>query len=1169
MTMSKWIFSLAVWLVIASVSFAGVTSFDDNWKFAQDDFPEAQNTEFDDAAWQTVHVPHDWIIALTPDKSHPGAQGSFPGGTAWYRKHFTMNPADNDKKVFVEFDGIMRRSTVYINGTELGTCSYGYTPLQFDLTPYINWNGNNVLAVRVNTGGGTRWYSGGGIYRHVYFKVLNKVHVDLWGTYITTPNVTASSADVNVKTKVKNENTAAQNCALKTTVLDVDGAVLTSIESARSIAPGATYEFSQDMTVGSPKLWSPSTPSMYKAISEVSVDGKVVDTYETPFGIRTIDWDSEQGLLLNGRSIKIKGTNLHHDMGILGAAFNARSWERRLAVLKSLGYNGIRTGHHSMAREFLDLCDRMGFLVLNETHDKWERDIYPNWEADWQRDLGNVVLRDRNHPCVYLWSVGNESRFNQIDEFSKFYTPMANWIHQHDYRKVTVGLGPTQVNPASVLDIVSQNYLPEWFPIYRAAYPDVIINQTETNMYWRDAAMKNANAWIDVMSYPYVVGSYQWTGIEYLGESGWPSKGWRAAGVDISGFPKPVAYLSKSMWTTDPMVHVIVEDSRVVGEGGGGQWSWPHMADHWTHPTLAEDPATTVKVYSNCESVELFINGVSQGIKYRMAFDDYIMVWNVDYAPGTIKAVGRIGGTAVCQQAVKTAGPANKIVLTPDRSIIRAEGKDRMHVEVNVTDASGTLIPDAAHDLTFSVTGPATIIATGNSDLRSDFRLPKAYRGKCLVVLQSTGAAGAISLTASAEGLTSASMNITAVSATAETPYLFGLDQASAESKITRGELSIGKVTEAYDEEVVQGQVLNQNPAHGTIVGTRTPVDFVISKGPAPRTENYYWIYQAEDATLSGCSTSSDGRWWYGTGFVDFKGGEGYIEWTVNAPDEGIYHLSFRYAGDDTSDRPMQLSINGTTAVNSMSLPPTTRVLRPPGGGAYPSGYKIKDRNELWLTVQTVQTLKAGSNTIRLSTTGKGGANIDQLVVVRESPTTIPVTKQQTGTFTDPRDGKTYKTVKIGKQVWMAENLAFKPKSGNYWAYDNNSSNVAKYGYLYDWQTARDVCPKGWRLPSDAEWTELTDFVGTNPGTKLKAKSGWTSTGNGTDDYGFSASPGGGRYYLDGSFLNLGNYGDWWSSTENDDSNAWSRSMSSNSGNVYRDNFGKWYGFSVRCVRDH
>jgi beta-galactosidase len=1000
--MSKWTFLLAGMLVIALVScarFSGfndsahVSGFDDNWKFAQGDFPEARNTGFDDASWQTVNVPHDWIITLTPDKTHPGSQGSFPGGTAWYRKHFTMKRADKDKKVFVEFDGIMRRSTVYINGTRLDSCSYGYTPLQFDLTPYINQSGNNVLAVRVNTGGGTRWYSGGGIYRHVYFKVLNKVHVDLWGTYITTPNVTESSAGVNVSTKVKNENAAEQSCALRTTIIDAEGAVVTSSESAGSIAAGATYEFSQDLTVGSPKLWSTFTPYMYKTISEVSVDGKVVDTYETPFGIRTIDWDSEQGLLLNGRSVKIKGTNLHHDMGILGAAFNARSWERRLAVLKSLGYNGIRTGHHSMAREFLDLCDQMGFLVLNETHDKWERDIYPNWEADWQRDLGNVVLRDRNHPCVYLWSVGNESRFGRIPEFSKFYMPMANWIHQHDYRKVTVGLGPTQVNPAPVLDVVSQNYLPEWFPIYRANYPDVIINQTETNTYWRDAAMKNANPWIDVMSYPYVVGSYQWTGIEYLGESGWPSKGWIAAGTDISGFPKPVAYLSKSMWTTDPMVHVIVEDSRVVGEGGGGQWYWPNMADHWTHPTLDEDPATTVKVYSNCESAELFINGISQGIRYRMAFDDYIMGWKVNYAPGTIRAVGRIGGTEMCRYEVKTAGPANKIVLTPDRSIIRADGKDRVHVEVNVTDAVGTLIPDAANDITFSVTGPAAIITSGNSDLRSDFRLPKAYRGKCLVVLQSTGAAGDISLTASAEGLTGGNMNIAAVSRTAGVPYLFGLDRAAAEAKITGRSLSIGKVTEAYNEEVVQGQVVNQNPAYGTIAGTGTPVDFVVSKGPVPMTENYYWIYQAEDAALSGCFTSSDGRWCYGTGFADFNSGEGSIEWTVNVPDDGIYHLSFRYAGDDTSERPMRLSINGTSAVNSMSLPPTTRTLRPPGGGAYPGGYKIKDRNELWLTVQTVQTLKTGSNTIRLSTTGKGGANIDQLVVVRESPTTGAVPK--------------------------------------------------------------------------------------------------------------------------------------------------------------------------------
>jgi hypothetical protein len=718
-----------------------------------------------------------------------------------------------------------------------------------------------------------------------------------------------------------------------------------------------------------------------------------VDTYETPFGIRTIDWDSGQGLLLNGRSIKIKGANLHHDMGILGAAFNTRSWERRLAVLKSLGYNGIRTSHNSQAREFLDLCDRMGFLVFNEMLDKWVGDIYPNWAADWQRDISNVVLRDRNHPCVYLWSVGNETHRDDLAGYREFYTPMADWIHQHDYRKVTAGLGPTQVRAAPLQDIVSQNYAVAWFPIYRAADPNIILNPTETFTYYRDATMKNVNPWIDVISYPYVVSSYYWTGIEYLGESGWPSKGWNGAGVDISGFPKPVAYLSKAMWTTDPMVHVIVEDSRVATARAGGMWGWPNMGDHWTHPTMSEDPATTVKVYSNCESAELFINGVSQGIRYRMAFDDYIMVWKVNYAPGTIRAVGRIGGSAVCQFEVKTAGPANKIVLTPDRTIIRADGKDRMHVEVNVTDASGTLVPDAAHDLTFSVTGPAAVIATGNCDLRNDFRLPKVYQGKCLVVLQSTGAAGAISLTASAAGLAGGSMNVSAVSATAEAPYLFGADQAAAKAKITGRGLSIGSVTEAYDAEVVQGQVVNQNPAYGNVVGTGTPVDFVVSKGPAPRTENYYWIYEAEDASLSNCSKSSDGRWYGGTGFADFNGAEGTIEWTVNAPVDGNYHLSFRYAGDDTSDRPMRLSINGTTAVNSMSLSPSMRKLSPPGPGSYPSGYKIKDRNELWLTEQTVQTLKAGSNTIRLSTTGKGGANIDQLVVVRESPTTVPVTE--------------------------------------------------------------------------------------------------------------------------------------------------------------------------------
>jgi beta-galactosidase len=742
--------------------------FDIGWRFLKGDVQDAEKPAFNDAEWRTMDLPHDWSIeGPFIEKGGGGESGGFlPLGIGWYRKQFELPAKCKGKKIFVQFDGIYKDSDVWVNGQHLGKRYNGYVSFEYDLTPHLNWDGANVLAVRVdNVKANCRWYSGSGIYRHVWLTITDPLHVSHWGTCLTTPNVSAEEATVRIKTLVKNEYAEAQPCTLKTTVLDPAGKVVATAEATQTIPTGGAHEFSQDLTVPRPALWSVESPHLYTALTTVMAGRRTVDTYDTPFGIRGVVWDPDRGLLINGQSVKLKGVCIHHDLGALGAAFHEKAMERRLKILKRIGCNAIRTAHNPPAPQLLDLCDRMGFLVIDEAFDKWGSSKSPAMK-DWQMDLGSMLRRDRNHPSVLLWSVGNEVGEQQSEDGLKKLRMLTEFVHQEEpTRKVTCAASPAY-SPAFVnaTDIASLNYQEQWFEKYRKDNPKIIMLSSEAYIYYRGKddnkkAYHPFNPWLDVVKNDYAVGTFYWTGIDYLGEAkaGWPLHGWNCSLIDTCGFPRPVSNLQRSFWTDEPMVHIaVIHEQLDVPRPVKSHWDWPKMVSHWTLPKL-EGREVKIVTFTNCDSVELFIADKSLGMKNLADFEDKMISWTVPYHAGTVKAVGLRGGKVVCSHELKTAGKPVEMLLSPDSTNLKADGRDLCHVEVSMVDAGGVLVPDAMHPIQFEIQGPGKIIGVDNGDLTSTESYQgtsrKAFYGRCLVMIQSSGKPGQIQLTATSAGL--------------------------------------------------------------------------------------------------------------------------------------------------------------------------------------------------------------------------------------------------------------------------------------------------------------------------------------------------------------------------------------------------------------------------------
>lgn len=729
------------------------------------------------------------IGPFDPGQSQGGTStGYVVGGTGWYRKHFTVH--ETNKRMSVQFDGVYMNADFWINGVHLGHHPYGYTSFEFDLTSHLKPAGqNNVLAVRVrNEGKNSRWYSGSGIYRPVRLRIKEPVHVPMWGVFVTTPEVSGDKAQVKVSIEVLNAADTPANALVRARVCDADGTAINSTESRLDLPAGEMRTTERLIDVPRPKLWSPDAPYLYSAEVEILTDGKPVNAVSTNFGIRKIEIDAEHGFRLNGEPLLLKGGCVHHDNGPLGAAAIDRAEQRRVELLKANGFNAIRTSHNPPSTAFLDACDRLGMLVIDEAFDQWEQpkngQDYHLYFNDWaERDIASMVRRDRNHPSVVIWSIGNEIP----EQFRAEATAqrLRRAVLSHDpTRPITQGVcndwGTVTRNwdrlsdPAFLhLDVAGYNYLPEKYVSDHARHPDRVMMGTES--YPKDAL----NYWSLVEKHPYVIGDFVWTAMDYLGETGignrrlsnepgsflmpWPWFNAWCGDLDICGFKKAQSYYRDVVWRSSDielLVHTPIPDglTEVVSA-----WGWPEQSKSWTWPGHEGRPVK-VSVYSRCDKVRLERNGRVIGEKPVSEATRLTAEFDVPYEAGELRAVGLIDGKVVAEAVLKTSGPPTAIRLTADRTEIRAARSDLAYVTVEVVDADGRIVPNADMPVRFSVSGVGELAAQASASPNepASFHAPvrKTYQGRCLAILRPKDGAGTITLKAEADGLKAAQIVI-------------------------------------------------------------------------------------------------------------------------------------------------------------------------------------------------------------------------------------------------------------------------------------------------------------------------------------------------------------------------------------------------------------------------
>ncbi len=772
--------------------------FDEGWKFCLGDRPDAAEANADDAAWRVLDLPHDWSIeGPSPfDEHHPSGSGGgyVRGGVGWYRKAFQLPPEAHGKTVWIELDGVYKNADVYLNGQHLGFHPYGYTSFYYDLTPYLNPSGTNVLAVRVDDSAqpDSRFFSGAGIYRHVWLSIMSPWHIAHWGTFAWAPRIGPDYARVELVTRVRNETAAEKLCTLVSRLLDSQGNTVAERQSTHAIPARGEHTIAHRLFVDQPHLWSLEDPYLYTIYNMVKNGEEVFDDEAIPWGIREINFDADHGFALNGKHVKLNGVCLHHDGGCVGAAVPERVWERRLELLKAMGCNAIRSSHYPPAPEFLDLCDRMGFLMMDETFDEWKLGkvlySYHQYFDQWfEQDLVSMLQRDRNHPSIVLWSVGNEIPEQSRPEGAEMLRKMIEIVRREDpTRPVTSACDhmssptPTTLEFAGLLDVVGYNYVDRWGELRERFYADdhhrfpqrKMIGSENTSVGgirgdydlggerawyrpYHSRMIEPEQLWKFTKMHDYVAGDFMWTGIDYLGEARWPSKNASSGVLDLCGFPKDGYYFYQSQWTRQPMLHLFPH------------WTWPGR----------EEQVIPVICYTNCESVELFLNGKSYGTKayalprppmrgrdwnpqparVHLTTADLHLAWDVPYEPGVLRAVGRRDGEVVCVQEIVTAGPAVQVRLAADRSEIVADGRDVAHITVSILDAQGHLVPTADHLITFEIEGEGKIIGVDNGDPTSHepFQASqrKAFRGLCLAIVRASKRAGSIRLKAHSAGL--------------------------------------------------------------------------------------------------------------------------------------------------------------------------------------------------------------------------------------------------------------------------------------------------------------------------------------------------------------------------------------------------------------------------------
>jgi beta-galactosidase len=750
-----------------------LNNFDFDWKFKLADLKEAASQQYDDAQWEDIQLPHDWSIKQPISKNNNPAMGFLPGGIGWYRKTFTIPDEYKNKTVKILFDGVYHQSDVFINGKYLGFHPYGYIGFEYDLSSFLNFGGKNTISVRVDHSNcpSSRWYSGSGIYRHAWLIVTDPVKVSTWGTYVTTPVVSKEAAEVKVETTVENNSSGNKEITLKNRIIDTRGKEVSSTESTSVIKQNESQKINQVLRVQKPDLWSIETPNMYRVESIVKIGNKVIDTYTTPFGIRYFKFDPEKGFFLNGENIKLKGMCLHQDAGSLGTAVPDRSY----------GCNAIRCSHNPPSPEFLDMCDRMGFVVIDEAFDKWESGYYkgyfPKW---WKKDLGDMLQRDRNHPSIIIWSVGNEvSEQNDTSGKSLATAKMLQgYVHETEpTRPVTIAIAPANVGLrpynssgfTGVLDIVGYNYQEPWLLRDKGKYPGRIMFISEAFPYYTGRSnslrdYKPLNPWYMVADNNFVFGQFIWAGVDYLGESsGWPSTGWPTGPFDDCMFEKSRAAFHRAMWNPEPMVRIAVADQSLNIDPGKDHWSWPNIISHWNFPQY-KGQVIEVQTITNCDSVELWVNKASMGKRRTSDYSNNTIVWHVPYREGKIEAKGYNNATEAAKYELNTSGSPAKIVLSADRTNLIANGQDLSHISISIVDDQGILVPNADKQIIVEISGGGRLLGIDNGDLRRDGsyngnKLP-TYFGKALMIVQSFRNQGEINIRVTAEGLPEATCKL-------------------------------------------------------------------------------------------------------------------------------------------------------------------------------------------------------------------------------------------------------------------------------------------------------------------------------------------------------------------------------------------------------------------------
>jgi beta-galactosidase len=732
--------------------------------------------EFDDQRWRQVHLPHDYVVEGTFTASANAGHGSLPTPPAWYRKSFKLPASAAGKAVWLDFDGIYRDSTVYLNGKELGEHKSGYTSFRYDISQTANFGGNNVLAVHVNPKQYEGWwYEGGGIYRHVWLNIANPLHIAPWGTFVSAnltepgPDGTAAPAKIRIETKLANAGAVPTECEIVSRLLDDRDQAVAEVSNLATVPADGEQELAQQGTVEHPRLWSLETPTLYHLRTFVKIKGKIVDTCDTPFGIRTIRFDADKGFFLNGKPVKIQGTCNHQDFAGVGIAVSDSLEYWRVKKLKEMGDNAWRMSHNPPNPELLNACDELGMLVMDENRhlgDTYTDHTSGGTEYSDLGDLSDMILRDRNHPSIIMWSMCNEEGLEGSPEGAQIFSAMMKVVHKYDTtRPVSSAMNGGWFEPgfATVEDLMGVNYYPEVYDRFHREHPTMPMFGSETASTvttrgeYADDREKTFvtsynltdGSWQPVAERAFMAGSFAWTGFDYKGEPspyGWPCINSHFGIMDMCGFPKDNYYYYQSWWKTNPVIHILPH------------WNWPGR----------EGQNIKVVVFSNCKRVELFHNGESLGAK-DMPCNGHLE-WTVKYAPGSVSAKGYNGDSTAATATVETTGAPAALRLKTDRTTLVSDAEDVTPVEVDVLDAQGRIVPTADNLVTFHVEGAGCVAGVGNGN-PGDHDLDKAafrhaFNGKCLVVVGATNHHGAIRLTATSPGLVTAVLQLHAVPGT-------------------------------------------------------------------------------------------------------------------------------------------------------------------------------------------------------------------------------------------------------------------------------------------------------------------------------------------------------------------------------------------------------------------